>query len=175
MLPLQDSSIEVRLLTPDDVLAFREARLEALHSDPKAFGADAESFAKDSLEQIAARIESIPEKKFTLGAFFDGNLSGIVRVVRFETRKERHRATIYGFYVTAKARGHGLGWAMMQKLIEQVRGFDGISTLELDVSSTQTAARALYIKFGFKTWGILPDALRFNGESVDYEAMRLEL
>jgi RimJ/RimL family protein N-acetyltransferase len=169
------SDIEIRVLAPDDVLAFREVRLEALNNDPKAFGADASSFAKDSLEQVATRIEFIPNEKFTLGAFVNGELSGMVRLVRFETFKEHHRATIYGFYVTAKARGLGLGSAMMKKLIEQVRGFDGLSTLELDVSSTQHVARALYVKFGFKTWGILPDALRFNGESVDFESMRLEL
>jgi RimJ/RimL family protein N-acetyltransferase len=175
MQPSHTSDIEIRVLAPDDVLAFREARLEALNSDPKAFGADAQSFALDSLEQIAARIESVPDQKFTLGAFVDGSLSGMVRFVRFETPKECHRATIYGFYVTGKARGRGIGSAMLAKLIEQARRIDGLSTLELDVSTTQQAARALYVKFGFQTWGVLPDALRFNGESVNFEAMRREL
>ncbi len=175
MVQAHDMSIEIRVLTPDDVLAFRKVRLEALISDPKAFGADAESFAMDSLEQVAARIESIPNHRFTLGAFINGTLSGMVRVVRFETVKEQHRATIYGFYVTAEARGHGLGRAMMKAVIERAQDFDGLSTLELDVSNTQHAAKALYIQFGFKTWGLLPDALRFDGESVDFEAMRLEL
>jgi ribosomal protein S18 acetylase RimI-like enzyme len=105
----------------------------------------------------------------------NGHLSGTVRLVRFETMKERHRATMYGFYVTGAARGQGVGAAMMKRLIEEARGFEQLCTLELDVSSTQHAARALYVKFGFKTWGVLPDALRFDSESVDFESMRLEL
>jgi GNAT superfamily N-acetyltransferase len=43
--------------------------------------------------------------------------------VRYEGRKERHKGTIWGVYVTATARGQGVAKTMLARLLDQVRSY----------------------------------------------------
>src|SRR5437868_12857654 len=42
---------------------------------------------------------------------------------------------------------------------------DGVTSVHLSLSESATAARHLYEKRGFETWGVEPDAIRFEGMS----------
>ena len=55
---------------------------------------------------------------FTLGAFDEtGLLVGIVRFVRESGIKTRHKANIYGMYVSSANRGKGIGKALLMAVM----------------------------------------------------------
>jgi RimJ/RimL family protein N-acetyltransferase len=50
-----------------------------------------------------------------------------------------------------------------------------VSTVRLSVSGSASAARHLYEKLGFKSWGEEPDAMRIDGRPVSEHHMGLSL
>ena len=89
--------------------------------------------------------------------------------VRYEGRKERHKGTIWGVYVTAAARGQGVAKAMLTQLLDRVRGYPGLEQVSLSVSIPQEAARRLYSALGFEVYGYEKHALKVGETYVDEE------
>lgn len=100
----------------------------------------------------------------TLGAFLDGVLVGLLTLVREEARIMAHRVNVYGVSVAPAAQGRGLGDALVEAGVEHARTWPGVTVLNLAVMDTQTAARRLYERHGFRVWGRQPDAVRRNGD-----------
>lgn len=165
----------VRPLAPADAEAFRALRLRGLREAPEAFGSTFEEEVGRPLQVTADGLAGATGSS-VLGAFDeDGALVGIGGVHREGRRKARHRAGIWGMYVAPEARGRGLGRALLQALVEHARGMEGVHRLELGVTTTNTAARALYLAFGFVPYGVQPDAYRSGGQSWDTQLMTLAL
>jgi ribosomal protein S18 acetylase RimI-like enzyme len=59
-------------------------------------------------------------------------------------------------YVVPDRRGHGLGQALMEAAMETARA-EGAAHMDLGTAETDTAARALYEKFGFDNREGKPD------------------
>lgn len=155
--------IEVRALSAADAPAYREVRHATLSSDPQAFVTTAAEFAARPLENVAAQIAP-KDHAVTFGAFLNGELVGILSMVR-ETRPSiRHRADIYGVGVLEKARAQGAGDTLMRSAIAQAQAWEGVSILYLAVTETQSAARRLYERHGFSVWGTQPDAVQHGGK-----------
>ena len=163
----------IRTLTATDAPAYRALRLEMLTHDPSAFGSSAEEFRERSPESVAAQLTPT-DTRFTLGAWEGSNLLGTATLAREDGLKTRHKAFVYGVYVTPAARGQGLAHALMTGLMERARE-QNISTLMLAVAEPQTAARTLYTRLGFTPYGTEPDALRVNGQSITEFHLRREL
>jgi len=89
--------------------------------------------------------------------------------VRYEGRKECHKGTVWGVYVTAAARGQGVAKAMMTQLLDRVRGYSGLEQVALSVSIPQEAARRLYSALGFEVYGYEKHALKVDETYVDEE------
>jgi ribosomal protein S18 acetylase RimI-like enzyme len=166
-------SLELRPLGPTDAEVYRALRLEALERDPRAFGRSLEEYRKEPLENVRIRFES-PDAT-TLGAFVDGELVGMASLVRRSGLKERHKADIYGVYVTERARGRGFSRALLNGLLEKARGMPGLEQVMISVAVTQHAARTLYTSLGFVAYGLEPRALKVGSEYVDEEHMILML
>ncbi len=166
-------SLELRPLGPDDAEVYRTLRLEALERDPRAFGRSLEEYRKEPLETVRIRFES-PDAT-TLGAFVDSELVGMASLVRRSGQKERHKADIYGVYVTKSARGRGFSRALLTGLLEKAREMPGLEQVMISVSVTQHAARGLYASLGFVRYGLEPRALKVDDEYVDEEHMILML
>ena len=154
--------INVRILTAQDVEAYRVVRHAVLSSDSLAFVTTAAEFAARDVEGIAVQI-SPTEHAVTFGAFLAGELVGILSLAR-ETRPSiKHRASIYGVGVVNEARGQGAGDALMQAAIRHAQQWEGLTSLLLAVVETQHTARKLYERHGFKVWGTQPDAVQHAG------------
>ncbi|MXV18199.1 GNAT family N-acetyltransferase [Deinococcus xianganensis] len=156
------SAVQVRRLTPEDAPAYRAARLAALQADPAAFLTTAKEFAALGEDALAARLA--PDAAgVTLGAFVNGQLLGLLTLVRETAPPLAHRVNVYGVSVAPGARGQGLGAALVQAGVTLARSWVGVTSLHLAVMDSQDAARRLYERCGFRVWGTQPDAVRRDG------------
>jgi ribosomal protein S18 acetylase RimI-like enzyme len=169
--------MEIRPLTGDDTPEFRELRLRALRDHPDAFSSDAEKFEKTPLPDIKSRLsgEGQHADNFTLGAYIDGRLIGMVGLMREQNTKLQHKAFIWGVYVAPEARGSGVARALMQEAISRARRLDGLEMLYLGVRSDNTAARSLYLSLGFAVYGTEPHSIKLPDRYVDEDLMLLWL
>jgi ribosomal protein S18 acetylase RimI-like enzyme len=161
--------MEIRPLGDADAATYWNLRLEALQSEPFAFGKAAEEHQATPMEVTAGRFRATSGENFTLGAFEGEELIGIATFMRETGVKERHKGRIYGVYVTVSQRGKGVGDALMAALLKRARENPGLEQILLAVATGQTAAGQLYRKFGFKVYGTEPRALKVASDvASDY-------
>ena len=149
-------------------------RKEALECHPLAFGATVPDDPRQLVDLIKERIGSSKES-VVFGAFRAASMIGIVGLRRHAGKKERHKASIWGMYVTAGSRRGGVGDMLLCKAIDQARSWPGVEQIHLTVSDLATEARRLYEKHGFREWGREPRALCWEGRCVDEAHMVLDL
>lgn len=172
-----DAGLEIRPLTEDDAVAWRELRLRMLRDHIDVFGSSHEEFAQQSLEEVARRMRerNSPPDNALFGAFLDGRLVGSTGLHREEGAKDRHKAMIWGVYTAPEARGHGVGRALMLAAIDRAKATPGVERLNLAVATHNTAARNLYVSLGFTVWGLERHALKLPDRYIDEEYFALEL
>ena len=167
--------MEIRPLGEKDAARYWNLRLESLQNEPLAFGKAAEEHQATKVETTAIRFRGMCADNFTLGAFEGDKLVGIATFIRETGLKERHKGRIYGVYVTASWRGKGVGNALIAVVLKRAKEDPSLEQILLAVASGQKAAIQLYRKFGFRTYGTEPRALKMASEYVDQEHMLLML
>jgi len=165
-------SVEIRFLTADDAAEWKRLRVEALERDPQAFSASLEEYQSLSIDEVKRRLWSA-EDAFVLGAFDQGRLLGMAGFYREKGPKTRHKARVWGVYVTPEARGKKVGRRMMDTLLKRGAGIGGNEQILLSVATTQVAAVGLYRTLGFEPFGREPRALRIGDRFIDEEYMVL--
>lgn len=163
----------IRLLTPADATAYAELRRLMLTESPWAFGSSPETDHASDPGRVAERLASA--NHVAAGAFDDGALVALARLVREERPKRAHIAGIFSVYTHPTARRRGLCRGVCLLLLDTARTWPGVTAVHLSVSGRASGARALYESMGFATWGTEPDALRVGGESFAEHHMRLRL
>jgi GNAT superfamily N-acetyltransferase len=93
-----------------------------------------------------------------LAAYDDGVLVGTVQFVHAWPPNSQHRAEVAKLLVHRRARGKGVGRALMERLEEEARA-DGKTLLILD-TVTERAADRLYERLGWTRLGAVPDYAR---------------
>jgi len=168
--------MEFRFLTAEDASAYSNIRLEALESEPEAFGSSPEEHRALTLAEIAARISFNPPNKFTVGAFQDGRLLGAAGFFRDRNLKELHKGHIWGVYVNRQARGMGAGRSMLRMLLDHTKAIDGLEQVVLAVGGDRLAPANLYRSLGFEPYGVERRALKIaDGRYIDEVHMVLFL
>lgn len=115
---------------------------------------------------------------FTLGAVSgDGELLGVVSFEREGVFREklRHKGLLFRMYVARAASGKGVGRILIQKVIERARKLSGMEQINLTVVSANERAKRLYNLFGFETFSIEINAIKYKGKYFDEETMVLFL
>ncbi len=171
----QTSQMEIRILHPDDAAKYWSLRLEALQTEPFAFGKAAEEHESTTVEQTVSRIRDLPRGSFLIGAFEDAVLVGIATFIRETGLKEQHKGHIYGVYVTESYRRKGIGASMIYALLKKVKEDASLEQVLLAVATCQEAACQLYRKLGFEIYGIEPRALKIDSRYIDEAHMILRI
>ena len=177
-------TLTIRALDAADSAAYQAVRLRGLRESPEAFGSTLAEEASLPIEAAAERYGLVGRaagtadaaERVTMGAFdAAGVLVGVAGCVRERYAKSRHRATLWGMYVVAERQGRGIGRALVEALVAEVRRWAGVEQLTLHVVADCRAARDLYEACGFRAVGLHPDAYRQDGHSFDVAQMVLRL
>ena len=114
---------------------------------------------------------------FTLGAYSDNELAGIVSFTRDggDREKLRHKGILFRMYVSRDFRGQGIAKKLIGELIERVKQLADIEQINLTVIATNDNAKKLYEKFGFVTFGSESNAIKWKGNYFTEDQMTLKL
>ncbi len=169
-------TIVIRRLGPADAEAYWTTRIRALTEHPDAFTTTPEECRAVGPEKLATRFGGPDSDDFTFGAFdADGRMLGYCGFEREGRQKLRHKGKVIGMYVTAETRGTGLGRRLLLAVLEDARRLPGLEQIGISVSHDNVAARQLYAKTGFVTYGIEPRAVKIGASYSDKELMLLRL
>jgi RimJ/RimL family protein N-acetyltransferase len=108
------------------------------------------------------------------GAFQGRELYGTVGLERESRGKVLHRAKVVGMYVVPEVAGKGVGGLLLQALLARARA-EGLESLVLTVTEGNEAARRLYERCGFRSFGIEPRAIKVGAEYYAKNHMVLDL
>jgi len=163
------ASIDLRRLTPEDVLLYRQIRLEALADSPDAFSSTLDGEEDRPLDWFAARLADA----FVVGAFDGPDLMGVAGFYVQPGPKHAHKGMLWGMYVRPGYRAAGVGRVLVEAIIDHAR--DHVELLQLFVVSDNTPARRLYAGLGFVEYGIERHATKYRGRYHDDVLMALPL
>ena len=152
----------VRLLVPNDYEVFKRIRLEALRTAPEAFASNASDWEKLPDDEWRRRIES----KLVVVCFRQDEPVGIMGLMRQQSSKMAHRASLIMVYMRQSERGGGQAAAMLGLLLDHARA-SGVWQVELTVSAENPAAIRFYRREGFDEIGRIPAGLLHEGREID--------
>ncbi|WP_130736506.1 GNAT family N-acetyltransferase [Flavobacterium sp. J27] len=114
---------------------------------------------------------------FTLGAFSNNNLAGIVSFTRDGENREklRHKGILFRMYVSKDYRGQGIAKLLIASLVDRVKQISDIESINLTVITHNDTAKKLYEKFGFVTFGSETNAIKWKGNYFTEDQMALKL
>lgn len=144
--------IEIIRLEPEDWQLYRALRLEALQTDPQAFGstyentlARPESFWRQRLAEAAQE-----QDQWMLFARLDGRLVGMTGA--YLDHEHPDMAWVISVYVQPAQRGKGISRLLMSAILDKLKA-RGLRKARLGVVKRQIPALSLYRSFGFEVVG----------------------
>ncbi len=141
------TDVEIVSLEPDDWQAYRALRLEALKTDPQAFG----STYDDNLQRPEAwwreRLASVEQNNWLLFAQTPAGLAGMIGAV---TADDGSAADIISMFVRPTFRRQGIARALMVAALDKIGQNPAVNIVRLEVNRQQRAAVQLYESFGFQ-------------------------
>lgn len=117
------------------------------------------------------------EDSFTLGAYINDHLAGVVSFSRdgADREKLRHKGILFRMYVSKDFRGRGFAKKLIEELISRVKKIRDIEQINLTVISHNENARILYENLGFKTFGSEQNAIKWKDKYFTEDHMVLRL
>ena len=164
--------MNIRVLCPEDIDAYKNLRLEGIEESPSSFWA---SYAEESncpLEQMQNRLVATPHQVI-FGVFDNGQLIAMAGFRREQIAKIEHRGNIWGVYVSPASRGLGIARQLLDSLLSHAKNIPNVIQVTLGVRTTNSAAKALYLQLGFVPTGIDRRSICIDGQFHDEERMAL--
>ncbi|MHC2251868.1 ribosomal protein S18 acetylase RimI-like enzyme [Bradyrhizobium embrapense] len=163
-------AIEIRRLQPADAALYRDIRLEALRLSPEAFGS---AYETESVFPVGWFAERLAGAVVILGAFWGGELAGIVGFIAAEGPKRQHKGALVSMYVRQQARHAGVGRLLVDAALELAA--QSVELVQLAVVEGNEPAYRLYRRVGFVEYGVEKHALKIDGRYYDDILMAKQL
>lgn len=160
----------IRVLTADDLQAYRSLWLHGLSADPSAFLLTAAEAVAIPDSALVAKLSAGE----VIGAFEGETLVGFVALRRGGPERLRHMVDIGPLYTHPTARRRGLARALLDAAVEAALEM-GVLQLELCVDTQNLGAQALYRACGFQQIGLRPRSVIVNGAPRDDVLMLRQL
>jgi ribosomal protein S18 acetylase RimI-like enzyme len=170
---MEEAVLEIRPLGASDAGAFRQIRLQAISDSPSAVWPTYEEEARRTVKEIEARIQRTGTQ-VVFGAFIDSKLVGIAGLRREPLDQVKHKAVLWGVFISPDRRREGLARKLFSKVLSFARD-EGVLQIQLCVNAENERARSLYRSLGFKPFGLEPRAMRVGDRYFDEEHMILQL
>ncbi|GAB3274792.1 GNAT family N-acetyltransferase [Kineosporia babensis] len=133
----------VRQLSPDDWEEFARVRLECLQRAPEAFASRYESWVDAPQEQWRQRLQNVAGNWLAL----NGDIPvGLISC----SLPGDGSAQLMSLYVSAAARGQGVGDILVQTVLDWSGSQPGVNRVELGVFEDNLSAQRLYLRHGFE-------------------------
>lgn len=156
-----------RILSIEDIPAYRVLRLESLRLHPECFGANYEAERqKDVLffeEQMASQTDTL-----MIGAFDDHQLIGMCGLIAIDDEKY----LLVGMYVQSAYRGLGASTQLVQ-YAQSVLAASIRTAIVLTVYEENQVALAFYKKMGFSHQSTLGDEILMQWDDADHPHERI--
>ena len=147
-------SVICRRLEPGEEGSYRRLHLESLLTFPDNFGTRYEDQRLVERLPFEVFISTASEDNFVFGAFAERELLAIAGFRREGRPKTRHRGEIVQIFVSPAAQGRRIGEMLLRSVIEAAFFLPGVESIELSAVADNEAARKLYERVGFTTYGI---------------------
>jgi ribosomal protein S18 acetylase RimI-like enzyme len=167
------ASFTLRRLGLADAAQYRALRLAGLRAFPHAFRPAVEEALEQPLSWAEKRLATKGEYWF--GAFDGIELVGAICLRTQDGVKIRHSASLNALVVDPERQREGIGGALVAHLIDFARSLDYIRQITLTVHDGNTAAETLYERFGFRQFGLEPDAFLHDGRYYAKQHRQLSL
>ncbi|MGN8275223.1 N-acetyltransferase family protein [Pseudomonas sp. SMN5] len=165
--------MSIRRLRAGDASAYRELMLQAYARHPQAFTSSVNERAALPINWWESRLTS--RLDVLLGAFVGDELVGIVGLALEPREKARHKALLFGMYVSEQHHRRGLGQQLLEAALAEARRHAFLRLVQLTVTAGNDPAIRLYQRCGFALYGLEPQAIRVGDEYFDKIHMWLEL
>ena len=151
--------LTVKQFNPATLHDYKTIRLEALENAPDAFSSDfeMESVQGDDFHLLRLQTGRV------YGAYDDERVVGMIGVIDYPARKMKHRAALWGVYVSPVARGRGSARALMETALAGMPAH--VRCVTLGVGTHNDKAIALYKAMGFEQYGLEKMAL-IDGDKI---------
>jgi ribosomal protein S18 acetylase RimI-like enzyme len=160
------AAFSLRRLDPADAERYRALRLAGLRAFPHAFRPAVEEALAQPLSWAEARLSKAGEYWFGAfdGALDSPGLAGAICLRTQEGVKIRHSASLNALVVDPLRQRQGIGASLVAHLVDFARALGTIRQITLTVHDGNTAAEGLYERFGFRQFGLEPDAFLHDGQ-----------
>ncbi len=157
----------IRRLVPADVGAYRSSMLEAYDAHPDAFTSSVAERSALPLSWWTSRLsDDACAGEMVIGAFERDVLVGVAGLA-FESReKAKHKAMLFGTYVSPEHRHRGLGRRLVIEALAQAKDRPATRLVQLTVTAGNAAAEALYASCGFVRFGVEPFAIAVDNRFI---------
>jgi ribosomal protein S18 acetylase RimI-like enzyme len=157
--------INVVELKSENAQEYLELRKVSEIELPQYVGPSAERELMSSNEGIAKIVASYEsEGTILFGAFSEEKLVGVIAISRRLSQKFKHRAFIWGMYISNEFRQLKVGALLLAHVQSWAKNHQEVNVLWLQVTESNTPAVSFYKKHGFEIYGTEPQALFTQGE-----------
>jgi len=167
-------NINVVELKPENSHEYLDLRKASEIELPQYVGPSAERelmSGNDGIAKIMASYES--EGTIIFGAFLEETLVGVLAISRRLSPKFKHRAFIWGMYISSEYRKLKVGELLLTHVQHWAKSHLEVNVLWLQVTESNFPAISFYKKHGFAIYGTEPHALYTQGEYHDVHYMQI--